>query len=110
MATRLFKQYFARIVHWETMDVLVGRGGLLLGLRCDARDSRLYPERLKRGGFELSCDDAECSVLAAFQLVQSGWGQLGLPDCGRVVDNTEVKGPIDLEELIFPPAPPLGGK
>ncbi len=54
--------------------------------------------------------DAECSVLEAFQLVQSGWGQPGLPGWGSVVDDTEVKCPIDLEELIFPPTPPFGGK
>ncbi len=60
------------------MGILVGYGSLLLGLRCNGRDSRLYPEGLKRGGFELSGDDAESSVLAAFQLVQSGWGQPGL--------------------------------
>ncbi len=51
------------------MGLLVGYDSLLLGLRCNARDSRLYPEGLKRGGFELSVDDAECSVLAAFQLL-----------------------------------------
>ncbi len=68
------------MVHWETMGLPVGHGGLLLGLRCDTRDSRLYPEGLKRCGFELTGDDAESSVLAAFQLVQSGWGQPGLPD------------------------------
>ncbi len=42
------------------------------------RYSRLYSEGRKRGGFELSGGDAECSVLAEFQLVQSGWGQPGL--------------------------------
>ncbi len=89
------------------MDLLVGHGGLLLGLRCDARDPRLYPEGLKGGGFELSGDDVKSSVLVAFQLVQSGWGQPGLPGWGSVVDNTEMKGPIDLEELVFPPAPPF---
>ncbi len=47
-------------------------------------------------------DDVESFVLAAFQLVQSGWGS--------VVDDTEVKGSIDLEELIFHPAPPFGGQ
>ncbi len=55
-------------------------------------------------------NDSESSVLAAFQLVQSGWGQPGLPGWGSVVDNTEMKGPIDLEEFGFPPAPPFGGK
>ncbi len=83
---------------------------LLLNWRCDARDCRLYPEGLKRGGFVLSSDDSESSLLAAFQLVQSGWGQSGLPGWGSVVDHTEMKGPIDLEELVFPPAPPFGGK
>ncbi len=92
------------------MGLLVGHGRLLLNLRCNARDSRLYPEGLKRGGFELSGDDSESSVLAAFQLVQSGWSQPGLPGWGSVDDNTEMKGPIDLEELVFPPAPPFGGK
>ncbi len=83
---------------------------VVLGVRCNARDSRRDPESLKRGSFELSGDEAESSVLAAFQLVQSGWGQPGMPGWGSVVDNTEMKGPIDLEELIFPPAPPFGGK
>ncbi len=64
---------------------------------------------VKRGGFELSGDDSESSVLAAFQLVQSDWGQPGLAGWGSVVDNTEMKGPIDLEKLIFPPAPCFGG-
>ncbi len=91
------------------MGLLVDHGSLLLGLRCNARDSRLYPEGLKRGGFELSDDDAESSVLAAFRLVQSGWGQPGLPGWGSVVDNTEMNGLRDLEELVFPPAPPFGG-
>ncbi len=59
------------------MGLLVGHGSLLLGLRCNALDSRLYPEGLKRGGFELSGDDAESSVVAAFQLVQSGWASQG---------------------------------
>ncbi len=98
------------MVHWEEMGLLVGHGSFLLGLRCDARDPRLYPEGLKRGGFELSGDDVESSFLAAFQLVQSVWGHPGLPGWGSVVDNTEVKGPIDLEELAFPPAPPFRGK
>ncbi len=92
------------------MGLLVGQGSLLLNLRCNARDSRLYPAGLKTGSFELSGDDSEGSVLAAFQLVQSGWGQPGLPGWGSVVENTEMKGPIDLEELVFPPAPPFGGK
>ncbi len=104
--TRLFKQCSVRMIRWETMSFLVGNGSLLLGLCCNARDSRLYLEGLNRGGFELSGDNAESSVLAAFQLVQSGWGQPGLPGWGSVVDDTEMKGPIDLEELIFPPAPP----
>ncbi len=79
------------MIRWETMGLLVGPGSLLLGLRCNARDSRLYPEGLKRGGFELSGDDAESPVLAAFQLVQSGCGQPGLPGWGSVVNDTEMK-------------------
>ncbi len=110
MATRLFKQCSARVVRWESIGLLVGHGSLLLNLRCNARDSRLYPEGLKRGGFELSGDDVESSVLAALQLVQSGWGQPRLPGWGSIVDNTEMKGPIDIEELMFPPAPLFGGK
>ncbi len=92
------------------MGLLVGHGGLSLDLSCDARGSRLYSEGLKRDGFELSGDDAESSVLAAFQLVQPGWGQPRLPGWGSVVNDTEMKGPVDLEELIFPPAPLFGGK
>ncbi len=46
VSTRFFKQCSARMVHWETMGVLVSNSGLLLGLRCDARDPRLYPEGL----------------------------------------------------------------
>ncbi len=107
MTTRLLKQCSPRVIRWETVGLLVGHGSLLPGLRCNARDSRLYPEGLKRGGFELTGGDAESSVLAAFQLVQSGWGQPGLPGWGNVVDSTEMKGPIDLEELIFPSAPPF---
>ncbi len=84
------------------MGLLIGHGGLLLGLLCDAWDSHLYPEGLKRGGFELSGDDAECSALAAFQLVQSGWGQPGLPGWGSVADSTEMKSPTS--------APPLRDK
>ncbi len=91
----------------ETIGLLVGHDSLLLGLCCNAWDSDLYPEGLKRGGFELPGDDAESSVLAAFQLVQSGWGQPELPGWDTVVDNIEMKGPIDLEELIFPLAPPF---
>ncbi len=92
------------------MGILVGHGSLLLGLRCNALDSRLYPEGVKSGGFELSGDNAESSVFATFQLGQSGWSQPGLPGWGSAVAHTEIKGPIDLEELIFPPAPPFGGK
>ncbi len=33
------------------MGLLVGHGSLLLNLRSNARDSRLYPKGLKRGGF-----------------------------------------------------------
>ncbi len=43
----------------------------------------------------------------AFHLVQSGWGLAGLPDWCSVVDYAEVKGPIDPDELVFPPAPLL---
>ncbi len=68
------------------------------------------PSSIKKGGYELSGDDAECSVLAASQPVQSGWGQPELQGWGSVVDKTETKSPIDLEELIFPPATPFGGK
>ncbi len=32
------------MVRWETVGILVGHGGLLLGLRCDARNSRLQVE------------------------------------------------------------------
>ncbi len=35
------------------MDLLVGQAGLLLGLRCDAQDFRLYHKGLKMGDFEL---------------------------------------------------------
>ncbi len=73
-----------------------------MGLRWDARASRLHSEDLKSICFELSGDNPECSVLAAFQLVQSGRGQRGLPGWGSVVDNTEAKDPIDLEEFVFP--------
>ncbi len=55
------------------------------------------------GGFERFGDHAERSILAAFHLVQSVWGKPGLPGWGSVVDNTTMKGPIVLEELIFPP-------
>ncbi len=65
---------------------------------------------IKRGGFELSGDDAERSVLSTLQLVQLGWGQSGLPGWDSVVDSTEMKGPKNLQELIFPPAQPFGGK
>ncbi len=81
MTARLFEQCFARMIRWETMGLLVGHGGLLLGLRFGVQDCQLYPEGLKRGGFELSGYDAESSVLVAFQLDQLGWGQPGLPSC-----------------------------
>ncbi len=106
---RFSKQCFARMIRWETMGLLVGHGGLLLDLRCDAWDSRLYSEGRKRSGFELSDDEEGRSVLAAFQLGQSGWGQPGLPGRRSAVDNTDAKGPIDLEEFTFPPASPFGG-
>ncbi len=83
---------------------------LVVGLALQCSGPRPPPGGPQEGGVELSGDDAESSVLAAFQLVQSGWGQPGLPGWGSVVDNTEMKGPIDLEELMFPPAPPFGGK
>ncbi len=70
--------------------------GLLVGYG-DTRDPRLYPEGLKRGGFELSS-------------VPAGPVKLGPARVARldsVVDNTEMKGPRDLEELVFPPAPPF---
>ncbi len=98
------------MIRWEKMGLLVGHDSLLLGLFCNARDSRLYPESLKRGGGFEQSGDAESSVLAAFQLVQSGWGQPGLPGWGSVVDNTEMKGSKDVEELIFPPATPFESK
>ncbi len=63
-----------------------------------------HSERLKWSCFELS------GVLTAFQQVQSGWGLSGLPGWGSVGDHAEVKGPIDIEESAFPPAPPFGGK
>ncbi len=90
---RFFKQDFARIVRWETMGLLVGHDDLFLGIRCDAWDPHLYPERIKRDSFPLSGGDVECSVLAAFQLVQSDWGQPGLPGLGSVVDNTDTNSP-----------------
>ncbi len=71
-----------------------GGGG---GRGCQFAFRKYHPKGHKTGGFELSGDDAESSVLAAFQLVQSGWGQPGMPGWGSVVDNTEMKGPIDLE-------------
>ncbi len=80
------------MIRWETMGLLVGHGSFLSGLRCNARDSHLYLEGLKRGGLELVGDDAESSVLAAFPLVQSGWGQPRLPGWGSVLDITELKG------------------
>ncbi len=93
------------MIPWETTGLFVGQGSLL---QC----SGLPPLSggLKRGDFELSGDDTESSVLAAFQLVQSGWGQPELPGWGNVVYNTKMKGAVGLEELIFPPAPPFGGK
>ncbi len=110
VSTRLFKQWSVRMSRWETMGLLVGHSSLSLGFHCNAWDSCFYSEGRKRCGFELSGDDSESSVLAAFQLVPSGWGQPVLPGLGSVVHNTEIKSPIDFEELIIPPAPPLGGK
>ncbi len=63
-----------------------------MGLRCDARYYRLFYEGHKKGGFQLSADDADCSVLAAFQLIQSRWSQPRLPGWGNIVDNNEVNG------------------
>ncbi len=60
---RLSKQCSARVIRWETMGLLVGYGSLLLGLRGNAQDSHLYLEGLRRGGFVLSGDNAEFSVL-----------------------------------------------
>ncbi len=51
--------------------------------------------------FELSADNGEYSVLAPFKQVQSGCGQPALPGWGSVVENSEVKGPIDLQKLVF---------
>ncbi len=93
------------MIRWETTGLFVGQGSLLQYLGLPPLSGGL-----KRSGFVMPGDDAESSVLAAFQLVQSGWGQPGLPGWDSVVDNTEMKGPIDPEELIFPPAPPFGGK
>ncbi len=69
VTARFFKQCSARMIRWETVGLLVGHGGLLLGLRCDAWDARLHSEGIERGGFELPGDDAKCFILAAFQLV-----------------------------------------
>ncbi len=60
------------MIRWETTGLFVGQGSLL---HCSGLLH--LSGGLKRGGFELSGDDAESSVLAAFQLVQSGWGQPG---------------------------------
>ncbi len=51
--------------------------------------------------FELVEDKPKCPVLTAFQLVESGWGQPGLPSWGSIVDHAEVKGTIDLGELVL---------
>ncbi len=59
------------MISWETMGLLVVHGSLLLGLRCNARDSRLYPEGLERGGFELSGDDTEMMIQMFWQ--RSSW-------------------------------------
>ncbi len=61
LTVRFFKQCSARMIRWETMDHLAGQCVLLLGLRCDARDSRFYSEGFKRDGFQLLGDDAERS-------------------------------------------------
>ncbi len=70
------------MVRLETLDL----GYLWLGLCYDARDTSLHSEGLKRSCVELFGDNPECSFLTAFQLVQSGWDQLGLPGWGSVVD------------------------
>ncbi len=66
MATQHFKQCSARVIRWESIGLLVGHDSLLLNLRCNARDSRLYPEGLKRGGFELSGDVVIAVVVFVF--------------------------------------------
>ncbi len=98
------------MVRWETVGLLVGHGCLLLGLRCDVRTSCLRPKGLKGSCFELFGDNPESSVVATFQLAQSGWVQSGLPGWGSIVNRALVTGPIDLKELVFTPVSPFGGK
>ncbi len=69
VTARFFKQCSARMICWEKMGLLVGQGVF-------------YSDGFKGDGFQLSGDDAECSVLGAFQLVQSGRGQPGLRGWG----------------------------
>ncbi len=86
------------MIHWETVGLLIGHGGLLLVLlQCNAWDSCLHSEGLNRSYSELPGDNPECSVLASFQLVQSGWGQARFPGWYSVTDYAGVKGPKDLE-------------
>ncbi len=40
-------------------------------------------------------------------LFAKGWGQPVSPGWDGVVHNTDMKDPIDIEELVFPPAPPF---
>ncbi len=80
---RFFKQCYARLAHWKTIGLLVGHSGLLLGLRCDARYSRFYPEGLKMGGFKFSGDDAECSILVDTQTGPVGLGPPGVARLGQ---------------------------
>ncbi len=87
----------------------LGHGGLLLGLDCYARSSRLHSEGLMMSCFEVFGDNPECYALSAFQLAQSGRGHSGLPGRGKEIDSSGEKGPIDLKELVFHPAPPVGG-
>ncbi len=69
-------------------DGSLGHGGLLLGLNCNARSSRLHSEGLKMSCFEVSGGNPECYALSAFQLAQSGRGHSGLPGRGKEMDNS----------------------
>ncbi len=92
-------------MHWETVGLLIDHGVLLLALQCNAWDSCLHSKGLNRSYFDPPGDYPECSVLAWFHLVQSGWGQARFPGWYTVIDYAGVKGPIDLVQLVFPPAP-----
>ncbi len=72
VTARLFKQCYARAVQRETVGLLIGHVGLLLGLRCDARDSCVHFESLRRSFFELSGDNPECFGSALAGLVGLG--------------------------------------